>query len=34
MRRGSALVDVPRHTAFVIRNVLPSDVQVRLCDRV
>ena len=32
--RGSALVEVPRQTAFVIRNVLPSCVHVRLCERV
>jgi hypothetical protein len=27
------LVDVPRQTAFVIRNVFPPRVQVRLCER-
>jgi hypothetical protein len=29
-RRGSVLVDVPRQTAFVMRNVFPFRVQVRL----
>ena len=29
-RRASALVEVPRQTAFVIRNVLPLLVQVWL----
>ena len=33
-RRASALVEVPRQTAFVMRNVLPLLVQVRLCERV
>src|SRR5512132_650193 len=33
-RRTSALVEVPRQTAFVMRNVLPPLVQVRLCERV
>jgi hypothetical protein len=31
--RGSLLVAVPRQTAFVIRNVFPFRVHVRLCER-
>jgi hypothetical protein len=32
-RRGSELVAVPRQVAFVMRNVSPPVVQVRLCER-